>query len=129
MSDWLSLAELSEHSGVPPRTIRYYISREILSGPRQAGRNARYDQGHLERLKEISTLKAKGLTLSEIAFQLTEERKERPLPSPTNWLQFGISDEVSVLVRGDIAPWRMRKIRRWLAESCRWLEEPRQEED
>ena len=129
MTDWLSLAELSENSGVPPRTIRYYISRGILSGPNQAGRNARYDHGHLERLREISVLKEKGLTLSEIAVQLTGEWKEQALPPPTNWLHFGISNDVSVMVRSDMAPWRMRKIRRWLADSSRWLEEPTQKED
>lgn len=124
MNDWLSLAELSKRSEVPPRTIRYYISRGILAGPNQAGRNARYDQDHLERLREISVLKEKGLTLSEIWIKLTGEQKESILPSPANLLQFGISNDVSVIVRADVAPWRMRKIQRWLAESSRCLEEP-----
>jgi len=129
MTDWLSLAELSERSKVPARTIRYYISRGILAGPNQAGRNARYDQNHVERLREISLLKEKGLTLSEIAIKLTGEQKESILPSPTNLLQFEVSNDVSVIVRGDVAPWRMRKIQRWLVESSRWLKEPMQEEE
>jgi DNA-binding transcriptional MerR regulator len=129
MSDWLSLAELSESARVAPRTIRYYISRGILSGPNQVGRNARYDQSHLDRLQEISALKEKGLTLSEIAIELTGAQEEPPLPPPTSWFQFSISDDVSVIVRGDVAPWRMRKIRRWLGESGRRLEKPGQKED
>ncbi|MGW8181930.1 MAG: hypothetical protein ACWGQW_24650, partial [bacterium] len=84
---------------------------------------------HLERLREISILKEKGLTLSAIAYKLTGEQKESSLPSPTNLLQFGISNDVSVIVRGDVAPWRMRKIQQWLAESSRWLEEPTQKEE
>jgi DNA-binding transcriptional MerR regulator len=129
MTERLSLAELSESSGVPPRTIRYYIARGILAGPDQAGRNARYDRQHLRRLREISKLKQKGLTLSEIAVRLSGGRAESELPSPATWLQFAISDDVSVLVRSDVAPWRMRRIRRWLAETSRRLEEPREKED
>jgi DNA-binding transcriptional MerR regulator len=129
MTEWLSLAELSESSGVPPRTIRYYIARGILLGPNQVGRNARYDRGHLGRLREISILKEKGLTLSEIAVKLVGDRNELILPLPSSWLQFGISNDVSVLVRSDVAPWRMRRIRRWLAESSQWLEEPTEKEN
>jgi DNA-binding transcriptional MerR regulator len=128
MTDWLSLAELSEHSGVPPRTIRYYIAREILPGPNQAGRNARYGQDHLKRLQEVTSLKKKGLTLAEISVRLSEKRSGQALPSPSRWLQFEITDEVSVMVRSEVAPWRMRMIRRWLAESSRWLEEPTEKE-
>jgi hypothetical protein len=57
------------------------------------------------------------------------EQEEPTLPPPTSWLQFGISDDVTVIVRGDVSPWRMRKIRRWLGESSRWLDEPEQKED
>lgn len=129
MKGRLSLAELSRISGVSPRTIRYYISRGILSGPSQAGRNAHYDHSHLERLGEISVLKKKGLTLSEISVQQRGERGESPLPPPASWLQFEISKDLSVIVRSDVAPWRMRKIRRWLAEISRGLEEPTRKEE
>lgn len=129
MNDGLSLAELSKTSGVPPRTIRYYIARGILRGPDQAGRNARYSRDHLRRLREISRLKADGLTLSEITLRLSEKGEEPSLHPTASWLEFGISEDVSVLVRSDVAPWRMRKIRRLLGEASRRLGEPTEKEE
>ena len=128
MTDWLSLAELSERSGVPPRTIRYYITREILQGPNQVGRNARYGPEHLDRLQRIADLKQEGLTLTEISIRLSDQNDQQVLPRPSSWLQFGIADDVSVMVRTDVAPWRMRLIRQWLADSSRWLHEPTEKE-
>ena len=48
----MSLAELAEQSGVPGRTIRFYIARSLLPGPSQAGRGASYGQEHIRQLQE-----------------------------------------------------------------------------
>ena len=72
-----TLQELSKASGVSPRTIRFYIARNVLAAPVQAGRHASYDAGHLERLEEIKRLKDQGQTLAEIAIS---DREPEPLP-------------------------------------------------
>jgi DNA-binding transcriptional MerR regulator len=49
----MTLAELADASGIPPRTVRFYIARGLLEGPEVAGRGATYGPGHLERLQKI----------------------------------------------------------------------------
>ncbi len=61
-----TLRELAEITGIEARTIRSYIAKGLLAGPLSHGRNARYSERHLERLREIQLLKDRGMTLEEI---------------------------------------------------------------
>lgn len=61
-----SLAELAEHSGVSERTIRYYQAEKLLPKPEKRGRDGVYRDDHLERLRLISELRDRGLTLQTI---------------------------------------------------------------
>ena len=70
----LSLSELAEESQVPGRTIRFYIAKGLLPGPSQAGRGASYGQVHLKQLQEIKRLQGRGLTLTEIARSIGEDK-------------------------------------------------------
>ena len=63
----LSVEELAERTGVSVRTIRYYQSEGLLPAPGRSGREARYGQGHVERLDRIAELQARGLRLQAIA--------------------------------------------------------------
>jgi len=72
--EW-TLRELAAETGVPERTIRFYISRELLDPPLRAGRGAAYGPGHKARIEEIRKLQAKGLMLAEIAHALKLERE------------------------------------------------------
>jgi len=110
-----NLAELAEEVGLPARTVRFYIGRGLMPGPEKAGRGASYGQEHLERLQEIQRLQGKGLTLAEIALR-GEEVESAFLPEPEAWWTYGVADGVEVRVRADQAPWRLRQIRRALAE-------------
>lgn len=65
-SDQYSLKELAELTGIQARTIRSYIAKGLLQGPLSRGRNARYSRHHLDRLREIQVLKARGMSLEEI---------------------------------------------------------------
>ena len=67
MAKQWTLRELAADTGVPERTIRYYISRELLDPPLKAGRGATYGPKHKARLLEIRELQAKGMMLAEIA--------------------------------------------------------------
>lgn len=61
----LSLEELSARSGVAARTIRYYVQQGLLPSPGH-GANARYTQGHLDRLALIRKLQRERLSLAGI---------------------------------------------------------------
>jgi len=107
----MSLADLSSESGIPARTIRFYIARGLVEGPVKAGRGAVYTAGHLERLEKIKSLQAEGRMLSEIVHELSAEASPETTAPPTAWWQHAIQDDVVVWVRGDVSPWRMKQIR------------------
>lgn len=110
------MAELSDTSGVPARTIRFYIARGLVPGPLKGGRSAVYGEAHVAALSRIKQLQAKGLALSEIAAQVLDETNPPPLAPPVPWWQYGVADDVTVCVRADAAPWRLKQIRTALAE-------------
>jgi DNA-binding transcriptional MerR regulator len=126
MSDGLTLAELSEASGVPARTIRFYISRGLLKGPVKAGRGAVYTAEHLSRLSEIRALQADGRMLSEIGLD-AELASAEAVAAPEPWLQYTISDDVTVSVRARMSPWRTKQIRAAIDQLARRLREPESE--
>jgi DNA-binding transcriptional MerR regulator len=71
----LTLEQLSELSGVPARTIRYYQAEKLLEKPerdRKDARVARYRQHHVERLKLVGELRDRGLKLPAIRTLLQE---------------------------------------------------------
>jgi DNA-binding transcriptional MerR regulator len=116
MKEAFKLADLADAAGIEKRTLRFYIARGLLPGPSEAGRNAVYGQEHLDRLAEISRLKKKGLTLTEIGRELYPSPAHERIPTPTAWQNYALSADVTVQVRTDVAPWRMRMIRSALAE-------------
>jgi DNA-binding transcriptional MerR regulator len=89
--EW-TLRELAVETGVAERTIRYYISREIVPPPLRGGRGAAYGEAHKARLEEIRTLQAKGLMLAEIAHALA--LGEGPKPVSGTHRGTGIGGEV-----------------------------------
>ncbi|HET7036098.1 MAG TPA: MerR family transcriptional regulator [Thermomicrobiaceae bacterium] len=66
----LTIDELAERSGVPARTIRYYISQGLLPGAGSRGRGAAYSGDHLARLRLIRLLAARRVPLAAIGAQL-----------------------------------------------------------
>jgi DNA-binding transcriptional MerR regulator len=123
MKEAMTLAELSEASGLPARTIRFYIARGLLDGPAKAGRAAAYTREHLARLNEIKSLQASGRMLADIA------RADEPVVSAaTPWWQYRISDDVVVSVRADANPWRAKQIRAAIDELTRRLRASDKEE-
>lgn len=106
-----TLAELSDDSGIPARTIRFYIARGILAGPVKAGRQAVYGAEHLTRLEKIKEWQAQGRMLAEIANDLRAGARAQTAAPPSVWWQHAIQEDVMVWVRGDVSPWRMKQIR------------------
>ena len=75
----LSLADLVEKSGLPLRTIRFYIQEGLLPSPDSRGKNAKYSLAHLERLELIQRFKDLHLPLQEIR-KLFENIKDDEIP-------------------------------------------------
>ena len=112
--EW-TLAELVDESGIPARTIRYYISRGLLEGPVQAGRGAYYTAAHKRRLEEIRKQQASGKMLADIALSGDGGRAPE-VPTPSAWWQYPVSEDVVVWVRADASPWRLKQARLAVAE-------------
>ena len=59
--------EVAAEVGLTVRTVRYYQSEGLLPAPTRVGREARYGDEHLERLRLIARLQEQGLRLTAIA--------------------------------------------------------------
>ncbi len=116
-----TLAELAEYSGVPARTIRYYIARGLLPPPTVGGRGASYDEEHLGRLGRIREMQAQGLTLAQIAWKLGERRPKTDLVEPSAWWNYPVADDVVVLVRSEMSPWRLKRVRSLISQMAAQL--------
>jgi DNA-binding transcriptional MerR regulator len=124
MNNSRTLAQLSEQSGIPARTIRFYIARGLLDGPVKSGRGAVYTAEHLARLEKIRQLQADGRMLAEIAHDLSGGPPTYTAVAPSSWWQHVIQEDVMVWVRGDVSPWRMKQIRRAVDDFASRLREP-----
>jgi len=118
-----SLQELAEKTGISPRTVRFYISKDLLPSPIRAGRDAAYNQTHIERLEAIRLYKEKGYTLNEIRSKVSTGKTEKTLPEPTYWQYFKIADDVQINVRSDAPPWRFKSILKQIQRMAQELEE------
>lgn len=74
----LTLQQLTEQSGVPSRTIRYYIQQGLLPAPQGQKRGAYYTDSHLADLLRIRQWQEAGLSLEAIG-NLLQAREEAPL--------------------------------------------------
>src|SRR5512133_1278980 len=60
------IQDLVNVSGVPRRTVYFYVQQGVLPPPEGAGLAARYGEDHLLRLRLIPVLRQQGLRLDEI---------------------------------------------------------------
>ena len=124
-----TLAELADESKVPARTIRYYIARGVLPPPVVGGRGASYTEEHLERLERIRKLQSQGLTLAQIAWQLGGQRPEMDLVEPSAWWNYPVADDVVVLARSQMRPWRLKRVRSLISQMATQLRIAEKDED
>ena len=107
-----TLQELAEKTNTSPRTVRYYISKELLPPPIRAGRDAAYNNTHIQRMENIQEYKKQGYTLNEIKSIFIRDSEEKTVPESITWQRYTVSEYVEVNVRSDIPPWRYRGILR-----------------
>jgi DNA-binding transcriptional MerR regulator len=108
----MKLKELAEKSGVPARTIRLYIARQLLPPPLRGGRKAAYGDKHLERLSAIRRMQQEGMTLEQIRRELAGPSATPELPEPVTWVNYPVASDVIVQVRADAGGWRQKVILR-----------------
>jgi DNA-binding transcriptional MerR regulator len=116
MAQEFTLEQLADASEVPARTIRYYIARGLIKGPAKAGRGATYGHDHLDRLEQIKRLQGQGRTLGEMEAMLAGDSDSPPNVDASPWWRYELADDVVVLARADVSPWRRRLIREAVRE-------------
>lgn len=116
-----TLAELTVASGIPARTIRYYISEGLLPGAGPGG----YGRQHLDSLTRILNLrKESDCTLDEIRGVFRGEGRIPPAsfsgkvlaPEPVLWAHHRVAEDVEVIVVTTVRIRRRRQILRALAD-------------
>ena len=102
------ILELVQASGVPRRTIRYYVQRGLLAPPEGAGRGHFYRLSHLERLLRIRELQDKGFGLEEIltVFEDPGDALAEASPAPEVELitRIGVSAGIDLIVSHGARP-------------------------
>jgi DNA-binding transcriptional MerR regulator len=81
-TDTFDIQGLVNASGVPRRTIYFYVQQGLLPPPQGAGLAAYYTPAHLLRLQLIPVLRGEGLRLDEIRRrfgEMTEEEMHQEL--------------------------------------------------
>jgi DNA-binding transcriptional MerR regulator len=80
-----SISDLANLAGVTPRAIRYYVTMGLLPSPGQTGPGARYNDGHLARLRLIKQLQREHFPLADIRSglaELTDDQVAEMLEAP-----------------------------------------------
>jgi DNA-binding transcriptional MerR regulator len=87
VKEW-KLNDLAKETGVPERTIRFYISRKLVPPPHRVGPGATYGEEHKARILKIRELQKghpeqgrPGLMLAEIELLLAAEEAIAPTAS------------------------------------------------
>lgn len=78
-----SLSDLSIASGVSGRTIRYYQAEKLLQPPGKNGREAVYNDEHIDRLTIVGELRDRGMTLQTIRELVASDS---PTTTVSEWL-------------------------------------------
>ena len=102
-----TMPDLERESGIPARTIRYYIAEGLLQPAYGRGPTATYDSDHLLRLRFIQHLKDERLSLSDIQERLSTltpddiatALKVELEPSAEPWRHYSLHDDFQIMVR------------------------------
>lgn len=102
-----TLADLEEATGLPGRTIRYYITEGLLPPAQGRGKGATYSAEHLLRLKAVEALKKSNTPLSDIRDQLKDFQEKdlasmlqvETAPPVDRWRRIYLHDDIELHVR------------------------------
>ena len=94
-----SLEDLSGLTGLPARTIRFYIQEGVVDRPEGIRRGAWYHEGHLEQLLAIRRWQSAGLSLDRIRELVDGSHNLSEIPPPPR--RVGTIEVLSHLVLGE----------------------------
>jgi DNA-binding transcriptional MerR regulator len=106
-----TMEEICEATGIPRRTIRYYIQEGLLAPPAGRGRGGFYNDSHLARLNEIRSMQERGMRLAGIARALQGEAE----PSEPGNDEHTPRERI-VMARYQVSPWLSVEVRRDMEE-------------
>lgn len=100
----LTIGELSERSGIPASTLRYYDRVGLLHAERTAGNQRRYPRSALRRVSFVRLAQRVGVSLQEIAAALDGLPDSRT-PDAADWAKLSLGwrerlDERIALLEG-----------------------------
>jgi len=117
-TDAFSLEQLCALTGLPSRTVRYYIQTGLVPRPVGDRRNAFYTREHAEKLLAIRRWQADGLSLDRIRELLSPGHFTQPPPprprqpgSAEVWSHVYLNDGLEVVIepgRAELAPEELR---------------------
>ncbi len=129
-----SIGEVAEMTGVPRRTIRFYVQQGLLEPPRGAGRGHFYTDEHVKRLAEIRTLQDGGLALRDIAARLTAGQGETavrddaiPLTAAEPWMRFLVAPGCEIHLQAGVCrmtPSRFERLQQAIRSIFPELDQP-----
>ncbi|MCC7140758.1 MAG: MerR family transcriptional regulator [Candidatus Eisenbacteria bacterium] len=102
-----SIQELVQASGVPRRTVRYYVQLGLIPAPEGAGRGHYYRDEHLRRLIRLREWQDQGRSLEEIraAFAGESSLEESALPIEVELtMRIRIGPGMELFVSGEGVP-------------------------
>lgn len=73
----LDITEVTQRSGVPASTLRFYEEKGLISSDGRRGLHRLFDPGVLERLALIAVGQAAGFSLNEIALMFAPDGRPR----------------------------------------------------
>lgn len=102
-----TIGDLEASTGLPGRTIRYYISKKLLAPAHGRGPTATYDRDHLLRLQAIVNLQRSGLSLDDIRDRLDDFTADdiaamlhvEAAPRQAHWRRIELHPDVELHVR------------------------------
>jgi DNA-binding transcriptional MerR regulator len=104
-SEFMTIHQLSESTGVPPRRIRHFVAEGLLPPPEGRGRAAHYTRGHADRLRQIQALRDVNLGLDDIRQRLVHPTVNvSEEGSPEVWRRWVIAPGIELQARTDLEP-------------------------
>jgi len=133
-----TIQELSELTGLPRRTIHFYVQQEIIPPPEGAGLGAYYTDNHLLRLKLVPVLRQQGLRLDDIRekfqgvgeaelgklYQRSDQKAPKPVPSKPaqqNYTHYQLPAGVVLMAPATLNPLEHQKLAELLNTAQRIL--------
>src|SRR6201991_1558133 len=104
MADILTITEISRRSGVASSALRFYEDRGLISSERAGSGHRRYVRAVLRRIAFIVFAQEVGLSLDEIAVELSKLSSNR-VPERSDWAKLSagwtrrVDDRIAELER------------------------------